>query len=167
MRDTDDLQWSSPRYEYASSGFIFMGERQVTAADLAELEDYIGGTPLIDHRSVVGRWHPEWSSAYYDDYPDHQNKPGGLGSHTYEVQKVNPLNNGAVEFAPEDQEEVFHYDPDHNFVHGKIDYPNTGRAFYRATIGTVAGPRAGSLAALLLGDGSYVWDSENKWWVID
>lgn len=153
MKESDDLQWSANK-----DGFIFMGLEAATQEDMDELEAYAGGEPVIQQSSLCGRWAPQWTATGNQDM-------GGLGSHTYEVQKVDPGGQD-VEFKPEDQGVCFHY---HNGkrVKGKIDYPNTGRSYHNQPgLGLVTGPRPGSEAEELLGGRKYKFNEANQWFVI-
>ena len=162
------MPWMTTKY-----GWVFMGYEEVTEADYASLDAYLqsGGIKLadvnIDRFSLVGRWDPWWTAKIFIKGETTSTKMGGLGSHTYEVQKIGQ----GVEFMPEDKGAVWHFSPDMEYTRAVIDYPKTGRAFHKnfnePYTGTLfAGPDPESEAAEILGEGAYAWDEENSWWVV-
>lgn len=162
------LRWSTGNYKI-SDGMVYVGLEPATKADFDALAAYVGDRDYeIDERSLRGRFHPLWSTAYYEIYPDDPLKPGGRGSHTYETQLLGANGGGDIEFRPEDQQAIFHYNPEGEYVHGEIDYPNTGRGFHKDASGAHrAGPRPGSEAQEILGDGSYVWNKQLELWEVE
>lgn len=155
----NDLPYMASEY-----GFIFMGLEPMTDEQLQDLIEFVGDTGVkVDPLSLPGRWDREWNAQIWLRGESTSDKPGGLGSHTYEVQKVGE----GVEFR-DDREAIFHVAPDGNYVYGVLDYDRTGTAFHRNEYHTtVAGPKPGSAAEELLGSGAYYWDAENDWWEID
>lgn len=175
-----DIPWShpSPWYnpsskKYEHDGMVFYGLDKATQEDLDTLNDYLSGTRPgsvnlewkdVDHRALVGRYHAKWSNYWYDNDPNvepHQ-KPGGLGSDTYERQLVGY----GVEFA---KEPIWHYDAEGNFI--KAIPANMG-AYHKYNwpdgySDLIAGPEPESEAAILLNGGSYGWDDEAQYYIIE
>lgn len=158
MSVPNDFPWLGSRY-----GWVFMGLTEASSNDLQRLYDQEGTEVEIDTFSICGRWNKWWTGKQWLANDTTMEKPGGIGSHTYEVQKVG----AGVEFKPEDQPGVWHVNPEGQYVMAPIDYPRTGRSFYKDYAGTTrCGPNPDSPAAEILGEGSYWWDEEERYWVV-
>lgn len=159
------LPWMSTKH-----GMWFMGYEPATQDDIDALMNYLNQNPKGRDRAVkivesskLGRLDRDWGKGFSS-----AKKYGGLGSHTYEVQKVNggPGVND-VAFRKDDAKAIWHIGPDGKRCHGVLDYDKTGTAFHKDEWGqTVTGPEPGSAAEEKLGDGEYRWNKKNQWWVI-
>jgi hypothetical protein len=167
------INWSqpSPTYnpetgQYESNGWVFFGLEPVTEEDIQALVDLINPEGLLDfmystdEASLVGRHHRDWSSNFYATVEPHQ-RPGGLGSPTYERQLVG----AGVQFA---KEPIWHYNTDGQFVK---EIPADMGAYHTyiwpdGYSDNIAGPEKGSEAETLLDGGSYGWDEEAQYYII-
>lgn len=163
--------WSNPAPSFGSiGGLVWFGLKAATDADLAELDAAIkrkagpNAKYKVDEASLVGRYHPDWSSHYYSKL-DPEDRPGGLGSHTYEMQKIRE----GVEFA---KGPIFHFNATGNLVKSKPK-GNAG-AYHKVPdpndpvyVTNYAGPRPGSPAARQIGTTKrFYWDTANKWYSV-
>ena len=132
-----------------------------TDEDIEEIEEFTTGCS-IDAMSLCGRWHKEWNSAGYAS-ESMQNPNGGLGTPTYENQKVN---NDDVQFS---KTSMWHYDYDGNFVNS---VPGRCGEYHKVDLGDAAynyyaGPAPDSPAAIEVGDdGKYGWNGTHGYWML-
>ena len=159
-----------------NDGLVYVGKKPMTdkhvealMAFLVATNGYTGPVPPIDPLSVVGRWHPDWSSAY-EEASDGE-PYGGLGSPVYETQKVGT----GVKFTEADKPIWYRekiggeFLPHDGMVKGVP--PNYG-AYHTHDFGdgmtteNREGPKPGSQAERRLGDGEYSFDGENGWYIV-
>lgn len=154
-----DMMWMATRY-----GWVFMGLEQPTDEEYQNLYDYMQTNDVtVDEFSLKGRWDPWWTAKIWLANETSTEKMGGLGSHTYETQKIGQ----GVQFMAEDKGPIWHINPDGERVYSNLDYDRTGRAYHIDDWQqSVAGPEPGSEAEQLLGEGEYAWDGVNRWWTI-
>lgn len=172
MKNTDELQWISADPTYGD-GWVWDGYGPATQGDIDDLVEYLKSSPFtpddmeleLDSGTLVGRFDATFSCASDEpkSVPVYQRR-GGLGSQTYQTQRVAGRN--YVEFREEGEGGIWHYH-DGQRVYGTLDYPKTGRAWFNPGDGSViSGPQPGTRASRLLGEKSYVWDATNEWWSI-
>ncbi len=153
--------WSNPspvyrNGKYVTNGMVWVGLQQATEGDIEALKEATGGIADVDEASLVGRYHPDWSSNASLEKPRNA-RMGGLGSETYQLQKVGE----GVRFSDEPMwlrrggEMVY-------------DSPIDG-AYHVAKVGVTYtenrdGPEPGSEADVYLGDGEFYFDHKNGWW---
>lgn len=148
-------------------GLVFTGLTQADEDNINEAKDYFGEHVKFDILSFPGRYAREYTAKIWVLGETTTEKLGGEGSHTYETQNLGAFGGGDIEFMPEDKGEIWHRNPEGEKVYGELNYPKTLRGYHRNMYGeAAAGPRPGSIADELLGDGSYEWDEEHAWWVI-
>ena len=141
-----------------------MGVNPYTQEDVEELIEVLNSTgwaatddPAIDPFTRNGRYHPRWTT--YLDLMEGTQANGGKGSKVYETQHTGD----GVSFAKKD---MWYDDPVTGESHKGIP-PDCG-AYHvdYSSDNNVAGPRPGSEAEALLGDGHYAWDSRKEWYYI-
>lgn len=146
--------------QYEADGMIYIDNEPMTEKDLADLKRYFGMNVEVDERSIVGRYHPDWST-YFDEMTNNQNKMGGKGSSVYELQKVGKgvtfIKGETWYFETLAGEMLYGKPPNEGAVHTVWidDYP-----------ALLAGPEPGSEAEELLGDGEYKWNNVREWYEI-
>lgn len=166
--------WSSVNPSFTGTptcGWTFHGKESATQEDFAELQAHLPfplTMDIIDHRTLGGRWDRDWTTG--PDLlmgTDPWDMDGGLGSSTYRTQHVG----AGVGFrdAPDQVDvPIWHFDPDGNYVKAILNYERTGTAFYRDMYNsTRAGPEPGTEADEILGNGRYVFDEDNGWYVVE
>jgi hypothetical protein len=164
----NEFNWSIPGgwtgYGPASLGWIYMGLEPMTQDDVDALVAMLASTgwaadddPAIDPFTVKGRWHARWTT--YLDIMEGTQPNGGKGSSVYETQ----LTGDGVSFT---KTEMWYDDPVTGEGHKGIP-PDCG-AYHvdYSSDNNVAGPRPGSEAEALLGDGHYAWDERREWYYI-
>lgn len=169
----NSLPWMTTDY-----GYVWMGYRRVLPEDIEELEaamrdTIMEGFPVVtDKLSHPGRYAPEYTAEIWVRGETTTAKMGGIGSNTYEIKRVDSWPGATdVGFRDEDEGEIWHYHEGQR-VYGKLDYPKTGRSYHiwndnEGSPNTVSGPRPDTRAADILGKGSYVWDEENRYWIVE
>ena len=168
-----DLMWSypSPASDGTTEGFVWFGYEAATKEDQQAWCDFLnnekagGGDHTIentawDEASMVGRYHPDWTSNFYSKASG-GDKPGGLGSHTYETQHVG----AGVQFA---KAPIWHYTAEGEFVK---EIPADAGAYHPVDVGggysdNHAGPAPDSDAAVYLGDSFYYFDETDCWYEV-
>jgi hypothetical protein len=159
-------------------GFIYSGFDPMGEEDLIMLQTHfaVGGRDLdleqveknVDKLSVVGRLDRSYTAEIWARNEEHStDKIGGEGSHTYETKNIMARNYGSgdVAFKEHNQEKIWHRNPEGKRVYDVVDYPNTGRSFHVDDFGqTCAGPKG--KAKKRLGNGKYVWNKKNAFWVV-
>ena len=164
--------WSWPAGQNGD-GFVFMGMYPCTEDDFQGLFDYLTSSPEstwetledmwragvhVDRLSLVGKYHPDWSSAWQKVKSG--SPQGGVGSTTYEKQRCG----AGVKFT---RKAVWCY-PDYESNELDRVVPSNYAYHYSEQRGTnVMGPEPGSEAERLLGDGTYVWNEERAMWEIE
>lgn len=165
--------WSYPSVPpgQASGGMVYMGYLPATKTDYEMLRSWLNESPyhdfdsieemaeqiLIDEKSVVGLWHPDWS----DDWTDYAFPPGedrwramgGEGSDEYMTQFLGK----GVQIA---REKIWHYNEKGEFV---MEIPGLVGEYHAKYLGdgyydNYVGPEPGSRAAELLGKDQYYLD---------
>jgi hypothetical protein len=165
LGNSSDLTWSYPGGPGDGNGMVWYGTIPATPEDVQEIRDHTSDphNPLdrpckIDPEAVCGRWDATWNSNGYSSVGK-RNSDGGLGSSTYENQKVNSLN---VSFT---KTEIYYCDLDSNFVTGIP--PQAGAYYKKAGESTQhEGPEPDSPAYIERGAGVYAWDDENEYYII-
>ena len=168
-----ELMWSnpSPVYidgEYVTGGMVWFGYEECTKEDQQDWVDFVNsgkGSMTIDdfewdYASFVGRYHPDWTSHHYSNTSG-GDKPGGLGSFTYETQHVG----AGVQFA---KAPIWHYTAEGEYVK---EFPADAGAYHSVDVGggysdNHAGPAPDSDAAAYLGDSHYYFDETDCWYEV-
>ena len=169
---THGAYWSIPGGvyvdgEYQHDGLIWQGNLPPTDEEYKALWDGMRERPglenktdaelkenvAIDERSLVGRWHPDYSSFAHEHHQGHAQ--GGIGSFAYEHQIVGEQ----VKFA---KKPIFYHTKDGELLHG---IPKNG--WHTGKHGDAyEGPEPGSDSEKRLGDKHYRWDRKKQYWVI-
>ena len=168
---TNQSLWSYPAthfnpvtHEYEHRGMIFMGYEKVTQKQLDQLVKDLGASSIdeiqIDPGTPMGRWHPDYCS-YWESFNSPSSRMGGLGSQTYEHQKVKR----GVEFA---KEPGWYTSLDGELLKGIPGNAGERHMHYvgQDTYDWYEGPEPGSDAEKFLGDGTYAWNKKNSWYVV-
>lgn len=156
-------------------GWVYCGFDPVDAEDYALLDAHLrsGGMSIdavtFDDASLVGRLDPDYTAEIWEKGEAGTAKMGGLGSHTYETQKVcgGRYGRGDVVFKDEDHKDHWHVTPAGERAYGRMEYGSNGRSFHVDEWGqAVSGPRPDTKAHNKLGDNSYKWNAKRGWWVV-
>jgi hypothetical protein len=159
------LTWSNPsgrwiEGQYVNRGVVWMGLKKATEKDIQAAADFFGvprSKLAIDKASLVGRHHQDWNSHFYEVRRPSQ-RPGGLGSKTYELQKVGE----GVEFA---KRPIFHFDAKGNYerkMPGKLGEHH--KLFKGDTNDAYVGPRTGSVAAKRVAGKEFYFDAKRGYY---
>lgn len=152
-----DSHWSWPAN--SGSGFVWFGKYAAKPSDYDALNKMMGYEAPVQEQSVVGRYHPDWNSAWYVTVEPHR-RPGGKGSRPYEAQWCGD----GVRFI---KERIWHFNDEGNMVK---EVPANCGAYHRVYDGdgylNYAGPTPGSEADTLLGTQSYNWDEDYEWYYV-
>ncbi len=170
--------WSVPSAayiggQYISGGMVWQECEPITMEQYKESIEFYsqpwaaGATPMpgtppseqhYDKLSMVGRYHKKYNSFFYA--VDGKRDPdGGLGSKTYEMQHVGG-------YYPDNLKVSLH---ETVWFYRGSEYVKevTPRGYHLADNGAnYEGPRPGSEAEALLGDGTYSWDEEEELYII-
>ena len=167
----EELTWSypSPAADGTTSGFVWMGYEEATESNQQEWVDFLNSTNESEHTiqntgwdkaSFVGLYNADWTSNFYSKTTG-GDKPGGLGSRTYETQNVGT----GVKFT---KTPIWHYTVEGAYVK---EIPADCGAYHSVDVGggnmdNHAGPATDSDAAKYLGDSTYYWDDTCCWYGI-
>lgn len=171
------MQWSHPSgggMGAYDDGMVWYGSHPPTDNDYLSLYHYMTSSPEstwtledffenvhFDVLSLVGRWHPDWSSGWEKNGSTGWPK-GGLGSECYEKQRIAP----GVDFFKKDS---WYWDKEGNMVKGM---PGTCGEHHEVHMGdtyydSFEGPAPGSFAEAQVAGSHYYWDDENKWYAVE
>ena len=157
MRTENNGDWMHSPY-----GVIWAGLHKADEDDMETMPE--GAVP--DELSLVGRYHPRYTAEIWERGETTTDPLGGKGSHTYETKRLGVKGGGDIVFR-DSSDPIYHYDPDGNYVHGQLLYDKTGTGYHVDEYGmTHAGPRPGSAAERIIGDGHVEWDDKKDLWTV-
>lgn len=156
------MSWSHPGpvwvhpTGYETGGMIWIGNVPCAESDIEAMRETLANpNAQPDPLSLVGRWHPDYST-FGNEHNPSAPKNGGLGSFAYEMQKVGE---DGVAFT---KEEIWYYGKDGKSVKG---IPPEAGAYHRDMYYEAwEGPKPGSPAEAYRGTGEFYWDEENQWY---
>ena len=164
----------SPAYGHnpQSLGMVYTGNEPMTDEDVLALNKYMAtwGWPTpakIDPFSIKGKYDSKYST-YRNKVEDTQAN-GGLGSPTYEQQWVDPdtSENGVSFVKPGDT--IWYIDSETG--EALKGFPPDCGAYHEVNVGGgysdyYSGPKPGSVAEEILGDGTYFFSPLFRWYEV-